>query len=250
MRSPRIFIGAITLSSLLLLTVFRLEGANGEGEASTEACRSKTVTELGNVHDEFRAHVFGARDGIVLTGGSMDDEQTIPGILETKGRLTSELIEPVIESYRVLRCRSIAVCKAMEQSFPGNGGVPLTIDTLGCAPQLIESYGECSLNSEQDPAMSSNVPELIGECGRLVEKSLKAERAVLTLAFSYDSGYRAALQLGGMIDWMKEDAPTKLLEPIRGMVNMLGKLHEIPCFIGQCDNPDTSGLSSSASSSS
>jgi hypothetical protein len=59
---------------------------------------------------------------------------------------------------------------------------------------------------------------------------------------AYDSGYRSLLQLSGMVDWMLEGFPTETVKAVSDMVNMLGKLHQIPCFIGQCDNPDTESL--------
>lgn len=202
------------------------------------------VSELGTVHDEFRAHIFGARSNpkgggvTVLTGGSA--AAPVKGILETKGRMSSELIAPVVESYRVLRCRSIAVCMAMQQSF-GNGRSPVAVEPLGCGAATVPRFGECRF-ANSDSSLQQTQQALTVACATLVERSLKVERAVLTAAMSYDSGYRAALQIGGMIDWMQQDLPTAAIKPIRDMIGLLGKLHEIPCFIGQCDAPDTSRL--------
>lgn len=242
MKSVRFTSGLLSFALALGLL---LPGASGTAQtptASAVACRARAVNELGRVHDEFRARIFGSRFdrngyATALTGGFVEDEHE--GILETKGRLTSELVTPIVESYRAYRCRSISVCEAMKQSF--QTPFPLTIQPLGCKSLNIESFNECQFtaNDKGTPAEES---QLISECGQLVETSLQAERAILKLAVAYDSGYRAALQIGGMLEWMQEDLPDNALKPVRDMINLLGKLHEIPCFIAQCDNPDASAL--------
>ncbi len=246
MKLSRLSIGL--LASLGIVITFFTSNArvSSQTSASPELCRARFIEELGKVHDTYRAHVFGAREGgddglgVLLSGGSVSGDAIGKGIFETKGRLSSELIEPIVESYRVLRCRSIAICNAMKASNKQDGETPLTIDTLGCAAETIDRYAECRKTKED---LTMDIPHLVLECGRTVARSLAAERATLRLALSYDSGYRASLQLGGMIDWMQEDAPTAVLAPLQSMVNMLGKLHEIPCFIGQCDDPRPSTIS-------
>ncbi len=210
-------------------------------EISQQSCRTKIVEEMSTVHDEYRAHLFGSRSDMggafsVLTGGK--SEAAHVGILETKGRLTSELIAPLVESYRVYRCHASAVCAAAGRSF-GSTDPTVTVKTLGCASETLPTYPQCNF---QKNGSAADTTAITGECQRLVVQSLAAERAVLHLAVAYDTGYRAALQLGGMIDLMQQDLPSSVLKPIRDMVSLLGKLHIIPCFIGQCDNPNTNGI--------
>ncbi len=244
-----IAIGMIATIFFGVALLSHADSVRGAPPATTSACYGQIVEAMGAVHDEFRAIVFGSRednDGnfTVLTGGFSEEEHT--GILEMKERLSSELVEPVVESYRVLQCRMSAVCEAMKRSYNVNGGTTLTVKQLGCRDQTGQSFDQCSFiesgMTEQD------VTNLVTECRGLVIRSMEAERSVLQLAFSYDSGYRALLQLSGMVDWFQGDFPDEVLKPIRDMVNLLGKMHEIPCFIGQCDRPDTSVLSSSSSS--
>ena len=241
MKSFRISIGVGFLAVLLAgFFVTHPATAQQTPEPSKAACRDRVVSELGAVHDEFRGRMFGARRDSagkisVLTGGSSAEAH--PGILETKGRLTSELVTPIVESYRAYRCRSIDVCTMMEKSMDATTAT-ITVRSLGCEPETMPRYTECAA-----PAVGlSDKITLISECGFIVDDSLMAERAALRLAVSYDSGYRATLQLGGMIEWMQQDLPSQAIRPLRAMINMLGKLHEIPCFIGQCDDLGTSKL--------
>lgn len=235
--------GFLTLSVFGVFVLLQTHAAVGADEATPASCRTRIVDELGTLRDDFRAHVFGSRRYAsnqfeLLTGGPAAAART--GILETKGRLTSELVTPVVESYRVLQCRMNAVCNAMNQSFAVAGNTPLTLRQFGCTDGSVGSFGECSFKDR--PFTQKEFDDLAQECARLVTTSLGAERSVLTLAFSYDSGYRSMLQFAGMIDWFQGDLPRETMQPLRDMVKMLGKLHEIPCFIGQCDRPDTSAI--------
>lgn len=236
--SKSIAIGFAFLSSLTFIASIGIEPVRSAPDVTVEGCRARVLSEMGDVRDEYRAHVFGARKvsstrADILTGGSVKDP--VKGILETKGRLTSELVSPAVESYRVLRCRMHAVCLTMQHSFDLNPNTSVQISDLGCADRSMRSYGECSFT--QTAFTGTDRSALESECGSLFTQSMKTERSVLLLAFGYDSGYRSGLQLSGMIDWFQGDFPDEVLKPIRDMVSMLGKLHEIPCFIGQCDLP-------------
>ncbi len=229
-------------SLLVLLTLPHVVAAEDE-------CFSRVAGEMAAVHNEYRSHLFGSRkdtDGknIVLTGGETNAVRT--GIFETKGRLTSELVEPIVDSYRVYRCRTLSVCRTLDESFGVDGGT-VDLRQLGCEPTQAERYEECYLagkgdQPEQAADLQSEGTALLGQCQALAEQTLAAERSVLKLAVAYDSGYRALLQFVGMIDWVLTDFPTQTVKAIADMVNVLGKLHQIPCFIGQCDAPDTASL--------
>lgn len=243
--NKRFFLIGFTMVALVSVVFFAMRPSEvrSADDASPEGCRKFIIDQMSVIHDEFRAHIFGAREnnnGDIegLTGGFASKSRT--GILETKQRLTSELVAPAVESYRVLRCRTNAVCLAMKQSFDVDGGTDITVKQLGCADEPLVSAPVCSFTTTV--MLPTDRLNLESECAGMTETSLSAERAVLKLAFSYDSGYRSMVQMAGMIDWFQGDFPDLVLGPIRDMVGMLGKLHQIPCFIGQCDRPDTSTL--------
>lgn len=250
MRRLSIFllIGILISSALLLKN---RESAEAGPTSGPELCRKRMVREIVTLHDEERAHVYGSRADrkggfTVLTGGSSDKEMS--GILETKARLTSELVPPIVQSYRTLRCNLVAVCEAVSGSFRTQGGA-MNIRTLGCEQVSIPRYPECFLaddevNNTPGTGSTSDLQELSSDCATFVNQTLASERSALRLAVAYDSGYRAMLQFAGMMDWMLSDLPTSAVAPVRDMVNMLGRLHQIPCFTGQCDNPDTTNIGS------
>lgn len=242
------FLCVLTASSVALHTF-----ADAQNVPTVEStCRERMQSELIQVADEYRTHVFGSRpaltgsDSIPLTGGSVD-KPPIQGILETRGRLTSELVTPLVDSYRVLRCRALSVCSVMQQSFETLGG-DAAIAELGCPDVTSPRFGECYLKGKDPNKTEDDEPQImevgmISECQALVESTLQMERAILGLAVSYDAGYRANLQLAGMHDWMMKGLSKDAIKATAGTVNMLGKLHQIPCFIGQCDAPDTEQFS-------
>lgn len=220
---------------------------------SPEACYAQVVEDLVRVHDEYRSYVFGSRedddgDFAVLTGGFASAERE--GIFEVKRRLGSELVEPLVEAYRVYRCRSLAVCTLLSDSITKQSTEPIDVKVLGCAaiegvPRYDMCYfagGAATPVGQEDSQGQYEPLRLVDQCNTLVEQTLAAERSVLRLAVGYDAGYRSLLQLAGMMDWMLDGFPTQAVKAVSDMVNMLGKLHQIPCFIGQCDNPDSDFL--------
>ncbi|MEQ1849656.1 MAG: hypothetical protein ABL890_03645 [Candidatus Peribacteraceae bacterium] len=210
-----------------------------------DQCRNRMHYELREHLYEFRARIFGSvkKSGSsgyeTRTGGSVD--QQFRGILETRGRLTSELVEPMIESYRVLRCRVESVCGILKGSFQASSG-DVEITDFGCPTITEPVYSECYATGEttDDKASAMDTQSLIQECQTVVTETLAMERAILKMSVTYDSGYRSMLQFTGVVDWMNEGLFDGVLTTTAGTVNQLGKLHQIPCFIGQCDTPDTS----------
>ncbi len=223
----------------IALVIFPV-AASAQIVRSPAECSKRFQNELVTVHDTYRSYLFGSREISggkfeVLTGGFTDAARR--GIFETQRRLSSELVPPVVESYRVYRCKSIDVCTLLAQSFTENGG-QIDIQPLGCALESMDRYPECYLAADSDsPGLQSDVTDLVRQCRTVMEQTLRAEQSILRLAVGYDAGYRSMLQMAGMMDWMLEGFPTAALKAISEMVNMLGKLHQIPCFIGQCDNP-------------
>ena len=242
---------AILLISATLVTV----ASAAETPTAADLCLRQMTDRLLRVRNEYRAHLFGAREndtgGIsILTAGRMTTAFTlkITGIFETRGRLTSELVDPLVESYRVFHCRSLEVCELVKQSIQNKGG-DASIHIIGCAPHTFPRINECFLpedtgstassSSSANPGTIADVQALAELCGTITEATMAEERAALQLAVGYDSGYRSLLQIAGMMDWMLEGFSTEATRAVRDMVNMLGKLYQIPCFIGQCDSPKT-----------
>jgi hypothetical protein len=237
---------------LITFCLFAPAAVAQAGPTETQ-CYATVVDELVKVHDEYRSVVFGSRadrdgDFVALTGGKVEEERV--GIFETKGRLGSELVEPLVEAYRAYRCRSLAVCSVLENSFnQKTADQLLDIKIQGCVEQPdMRRYDTCYLSpgTTDEEAGQGSDPRtallLISQCQDIVRQTLSAEKSVLRLAMSYDAGYRALLQFSGITDWMLDGFPTQAVKAISEMVNMLGKLHQIPCFIGQCDDPDSASL--------
>lgn len=238
-------LSTLGLCVLLLLQV-PLAAAQTVGpptpEQTRQLCRSRMMGELSAVHDDYRSVIFGSfkdKNGNVLVKGGGSGTVLRQGILEEKGRLTSELVAPIVESYRAYRCRSLAVCKVMQESFGRMSlKAPIQVQTLGCDFEDIDPYEECFFGTGVASKASlpqSDVQALANECDVLVQDTLNMERSVLRTAVAYDSGYRSLLQFSGMMSTILARIPNFAFSPLREMMKYLGKLHQIPCYIGQCD---------------
>ena len=234
----------------LLIAPIAVRAQAGPNESQ---CLSTVVDELVTVHDEYRSVVFGSRKDkegnfVTLTGGKVQAARA--GIFETKKRLSSELVAPLVEAYRVYRCRSYAVCSVLENSINQKTDDQLIdIKILGCAEQpRLRRYDSCYLAATTTGADAGQGSDprtallFLSQCRSIVEQTLAAERSTLRLAMGYDAGYRSLLQFSGITDWMLQGFPTQAVKAISDMVNMLGKLYQIPCFIGQCDDPNSASL--------
>lgn len=238
---PRI-LPALILLPLAIISAIVLFPSEEVPAANEQLCREQVFTEMQNEFDAYRRVVFGSTGsaltdsgGTVLkTGGTMF-EGDLPGIFETKHRLTSELIEPLTESYRTLRCRSLSVCEALEKSIMAEGSSQtITIQTLGCEPIERPLFSECGL---ADGSPQVNIAELKTFCRSAVAEGLQYERSALKTAVAYDSSYRSLLQFTGMFDAFLKEAPVSTFTALRQMAGLLGKLHQIPCFSAACDLP-------------
>ena len=164
------------------------------------------------------------------------------GILETKKVLTSELIPPMTQSIRALRCRVEAVCEAVFQSVP-KSGLPATttfpVHTHGCIPFTMPIIPACQLGIAADPDEYKAVPLdqifLRTYCRQVGADLLRREADVLKLLVSYDAAYRSLLQFAGHFDLFMKEFRSSLATPVRQAVSLLGQLNRIPCFLSQCD---------------
>lgn len=248
----RIRIFALSTLCLLLSPAGTAIAASSESSSSSSsvsanqlsACRQRIVREATTAHDDYRSYLYGSYkdlDGkiVVRTGGTTDKERT--GIFETKGRLTSELVAPIVQSYRAMRCKSLDICEVLRQSLlrgQGSSTEPMTVSVLGCEDQQLAPYAECYFGTKDADSQrlnQSDITDMIANCNQLINDTLRMERASLRSAVAYDASYRALLQFAGMMDYMLKDIPAFSYTPIREMIGLLGKLHQIPCFIGQCD---------------
>lgn len=243
MMTKRFLIGALILVQLAPT----LAHAQAIETANENTCFTRVTQEMTEVQDEFRAHIFGSqrdKDGgfTGLAGGKT--RTAVTGILETTGRLTSELVSPLVDTYRTYRCNMLAVCATMNDSFGVKGG-NAEIKLLGCEEQRLPRYNQCYFATGGDDIgaeLQNSLLQMTQQCDALVVQTLARERAVMRLAVGYDAGYRALLQFAGMMDWMLQGFEDTTVRAVADMVNLLGKLHQIPCFIGQCDLPDTDSL--------
>lgn len=180
-----------------------------------------------------------------LDNDEMDVRSETPnrrGIFETRRVLTSELIPPLLQSIRALRCRIATICQNVRMSVESAGlseGSVVTVKVPGCIAFDQPPLLSCQLAPEntQDTTHGDRGTEgfILGYCDSIGSHLLEREMDLLRLAASYDAAYRSLLQFAGNFDQFVAEFRVSLLTPIRQAVSLLGQLHRIPCFLAQCD---------------
>ena len=156
-----------------------------------------------------------------------DEAEPRTGIFETKKALTSELIPPLTQSMRALRCRLAAVCEASVSKEE-----TIMVQTPGCMELPVDPMPSCQFG---DTAKAGQVGIMRGYCRQVADRLLDQESELLKLAVTYDASYRSTVQFAGNFDLFLKEFRVSLLTPIRQAVSLLGQLNRIPCFTSQCD---------------
>lgn len=158
------------------------------------------------------------------------------GILSTRTHLTSELLPPVLQSMRALRCRLRSVCTGAMQSIGlPKGSTVLEGSTYGCIPYTEMGIGvlpNCRLASATDNLAIAQVQK---SCEEAFQALYKREERVLELLVSYDAAQRTLLQFAGGFQSFLDRFDATLLTPFRQVTQLLGQLSRVPCFLSQCD---------------
>src|SRR5690606_3030503 len=151
---------AFTLLSVILLTLLPVHGAHAQ---NADSCTREVVETRRMLHDEYRSGVRGSAGSTVIagdasvirTGGIVSDGRN--GLFEPKYRLASELVGPLVESYRVLRCNALAVCAVLDESFaiggaPAQAGATTMVQPPGCAAREMPKLTQCAVERATDIA--------------------------------------------------------------------------------------------------
>jgi hypothetical protein len=153
------------------------------------------------------------------------------GIFAQKKVLTSDLLPPLIQSYRAFGCRIEAVCEAARKSLTGTD--PMKIETVGCRPfENVKPLASCNKNKNSDTFSESAVRTY---CDAVAPELFAHEGELLKLSVSYDASYRSLLQFAGGFDAFLKDFQTTLFSPLSDSMSLLGQLQRIPCFAAQCN---------------
>ncbi len=236
--------------------LFGLKWAGNEAEGNTRYTRDGTPW-IKTGEDAWRTAVpaYAARvltdddiDSLTEWQGMNESAASIPeartGIFETRGVLTSELLEPLIQSRRALECRTAAVCELVHQSriqMPDADGY-ISFPVRGCQNMRMRALTSCRFLNTADSirnstdAIDAQSDHLIRQvCEPARQNLLAREDAVLRLAVTYDASYRALLQFAGNFDAFLDEFNGDILDPVSDSMSILNHISRLPCFISQCN---------------
>lgn len=172
-------------------------------------------------------------DGTTWTDTQMTLQAEFParrGIFQVRKATTSELIPPILQSFRALQCRLKISCRLVQESL--RRGLPATIriEADGCTPMDLAPIASCSLTDDTSYAVVQ-----IDACERRAAAILDHEQNVVQLAVAYDAAYRSLAQFAGTFEGFLTDFRFPLIEPLWQAVRAVSNIQGLPCFLAQCD---------------
>ncbi len=163
-------------------------------------------------------------------------ENFFRGILSTKTHVTSELLPPMLQSLRALRCRLRSVCSAAILSLGApEGQTALEGSVEGCIPYAemgIQVFPGCRLVNQTDKTAAVQVQK---SCEEAFDALYNRESRVLELLVSYDAATRTLLQFAGGFRTFLDEFDGSLLKPFRQVADLLKEVTRIPCFLWKCE---------------
>ena len=167
-----------------------------------------------------------------------EDSRTPPrkGLLETRRMTTSELIPYIGQSMRAMQCHTELICSIARQSIGQTDFLPqeITAQALGCISEEVTTFTSCHLAAEENTFISEKA-DILTYCDRIAEAMVEQEMGIMELVVEYDAAHRTMLQLAGNFDLFLQEFRSPLLSSLRQMVNLVGSLNRIPCFLSSCD---------------
>ncbi|MDA1208758.1 MAG: hypothetical protein O2904_01855 [bacterium] len=157
------------------------------------------------------------------------------GFFETRGVLTSNLIPYIGQSMRAFQCNLSLICDQQMQSMNYAEDVPqnITVSALGCIKKDVETFPECHFANKKTNL--GDQADTLGYCPKIVEEMLEQEAGIISMAISYDAAYRTVLQFAGNFDLFLQEFRLPLISTLRDVINLIGGLNRIPCFVASCD---------------
>ena len=167
----------------------------------------------------------------------IEDPQKRRGILEQKGKVTSDLIPEIGQSLHALTCRLNIICDAVGKSEgqeDDTNPADITVSWYGCLEQERESIVACHFASSD--ATSVDQTNLVSYCRAATERILEQEAEFTVAAVKYHAAYVSLLQLSGNIDAFVQELQWPVMTTLRDTVRLLGSFERIPCFSPLCDS--------------
>jgi hypothetical protein len=159
-----------------------------------------------------------------------------PGLLEAQQAVTSDLIPPLLQSFRAFQCRIAAECAGADEALrraSGDSGGPFTAEAPGCVTLPVTLPQDCiasplfSLNAFTDPALRNY-------CGSTGDRLVRYQEQQLLMLAHYDGTHRSLRQFVGYIEPLLDVVSFPFLPPLQEAAQFLEEWNRVPCFQPFC----------------
>lgn len=174
-----------------------------------------------------------ARDPLAFSPAAPGVEQK--GLLQTQQALTSDLLPPLLQSFRALQCRTASLCQAARLAVAptgGAGGGNIRVAVPGCEEIEVPPLPNCIAS----PLMSYEDPmELPRFCAAARDELVQFEEGNLLSLGHYDASHRTLRQFAGYLEPFLQFVSFPFVAPLRQVTSFLGQWSaEVPCFLPYC----------------
>ena len=167
------------------------------------------------------------------------------GIMETQKANTSDLLPPLLQSFRAFQCRIESICGLVEQSISKKKSQtdPVKVHLPGCKEITFEPLLSCQLAAEDAPGKTAAYPTISDEafirsyCSPVAQKMIDYHESQLSYLAHYDAAHRSIRQLAGYLDPLIDALSFPLLTPLRQIATFFSNWSRVPCFLSYCANP-------------
>ncbi|MDD4319596.1 MAG: hypothetical protein PHW10_04720 [Candidatus Peribacteraceae bacterium] len=194
----------------------------------------------------------GGPDGDITKSNGEMDEETAPdplapdtgidpsegrtGILQTQRALTSDIIPPLLQSFRAFQCRALTVCEAADKATgspkkDGDSASQSSLQAIGCRPMDPAPLPLC----RPTPVWTFvDTVAMRSYCAPVAEELIRYEESLLGYLAHEDAAHRSLRQFGGNFEPILRMLDFSFLTPLDQASQFLGRFSRLPCFLPYC----------------
>lgn len=170
-----------------------------------------------------------------ITSGATEETPAIRhGILESQQALTSDLLPPILQSFRAFQCRAAAACEGIGRvAASGEASTEtMQITIPGCETLPVKPVQSC----RPSPLINdwNDLSVIRAHCDPVMRTMVRYQEAQLAFLTHEDAAHRTLRQFAGYLEPMLQRLRFPFVSPLRQVADFLNRWSHVPCFLPYC----------------